>query len=1095
MRGVLSSPRRWAAALECVICARKVDRVGGAAENSAQSAAPSGERRQVTVLFADMVGFVEFSERVGEDATFSLIRQIYELLTAAIKDQGGWAKDFTGDGVMALFGASEALEDAPLRACRAGLSIHQRLADAASAFEGQFGIRPQMRIGVNSGLAVVAKIFSQDATVTALGDTVNLASRLQKLAEPGAVYLSESTRRLVEGQAETAFVGEFDIKGKSEPQKVYRLRSIRPGAARFESSVFRGLSAYLGRERELLLLERSLAEAQHKVCIVDIVAEPGMGKSRLLYEFRRRLSDGRAVLLLEGSCSPDGTQTPFRTFIEVVRNLFQIGVLEPESEVRRKIEQGLASLELSSPRAYGLLLNMVGLKPPDGALAGLDGALIGMRTREILQRLLEARRRRSLVALVIEDLHWIDRASEDVLSKIASEDAGLGLLILHTRRPEYRPPWSGRPSVTQLRLDPLSPEDIERLVQTRLGVSALPQALARIVIEKADGNALFAEEIASFLVEHNALRISDGALEFDLGKTKTVLPASIQLLLTARVDRLPAEDREVLQVASVIGRSFDYELLAAIVGPSRDLMPHLLAAEAADLLRYDSAAHDFSFKHPLLRDALYDSMLGSRRAELHLRVARELERRRANQLVEVAEILAHHYSFTEEAGKTFEYKYLSARKALGVYLLEEAEKHFRDGLAVLDRAPGCAGDEAFANAVAGLQEVLHLKGEVREEKEIADRYLPKLERGGASPQFVFALHIQSMILAHGYEFERAEATAKRALDIALEIGDARAEGYARHALMFCSTLLGRWPLEEAERFGAEMIATAEEVGDNYLLNWAYWTVAWDYLFRGLIVEARVWAHKLIESGRQRDDRRTLAMAYWTLGWIDLAGERVEDAIKDADECGKTAVAGFDIVAGKFVKVNAELLTGKVDKTLERLLEQREWLETNGWVFSANGADCSIGTALLLRRRLKEAILYLEKALAQSDQHGDQYAAVWNRIALAEIYLAIVTNSGKPSLRVLANNLGAVVTGKLRGAERALVLLEQARKMSQVHERGVLRARIDLDVGLLLAQKRQFSAARQRFLSARAAAEAQDVSPMLARIDAALARLPAGAAVG
>jgi len=1062
--------------------------VGGAARNSAQKAPHSGERRQITVLFADMVGFVEVSERIGEDATFSLIRQIYELLTAAIKDQGGWAKDFTGDGVMALFGASEALEDAPLRACRAGLAIHQRLAAAASTFESQYGIRPQMRIGVNSGLAVVAKIFSQDATVTALGDTVNLASRLQKLAEPGAVYLSESTRRLVEGQAEISLVGDFDIKGKSEPQKVYRLDSIRRGATRFETSVFRGLSAYVGRERELVLLERSLAEAQRKVCIIDIVAEPGMGKSRLLYEFRRRLSEGQAFIL-QGNCSPDGRQTPFRTFIEVVRDLFQLSVLEPEAEVRRKMEQGLASLELNSVQTYGLLLNMIGLKPPDGALAGLDGGLIGKRIREMLQRLLEARCRRSPIALLIEDVHWIDRASEEVLGKIASHDARLGLLILHTRRPEYQPPWSGGPSVTTLRLDPLSAEDIERLVQTRLGVNAIPHPLARIVIEKADGNALFAEEIASFLIEHNVLRVSNGAAEFDLGKTTTVLPASIQLLLTARVGSLAAEDREVLQVASVIGRSFDYELLAAIVGPTRDLMPRLAAAQAADHLRYDSAEHNFSFKHALLRDALYDSMLASRRAELHLRVAQELERRRANQLIEVAEILAHHYSFTEEAGKTFEYWYLSARKSLGVYLLEEAEKHFREALAVFDRAPGCADDEAFANAVAGLQEVLHLKGEVQEERSVAERYLPKLEQAGASPQFVFALHIQAMILTHGYEFERAEATAKRALEIALQIGDARAAGYARHALMFCSTLLGRWPLDQAERFGAELITTAERVGDNYLLNWAYWSVAWSYLYRGLLVEARAWAHKLIESGRQRDDRRTLAMAYWTLGWIDLAGERFEEAIRDASDCIKTAVTRFDVVTGNYVKATAELLSGQIDKALTRLQEQREWLETNGWVFSANGADCSIGTALAFSGRLKEAIRHLEKALVQSDEHGDVYAATWNRIALAEIYLAIVTSSGKPSLRVVTNNLGTIVSGKLRGAERALALLEQAGNMRQVHERGILRARIDFDVGLLLERKRQFDAARQRLLAARTAAEAQDVPPMVARIDAALARLP------
>jgi tetratricopeptide (TPR) repeat protein len=207
------------------------------------------------------------------------------------------------------------------------------------------------------------------------------------------------------------------------------------------------------------------------------------------------------------------------------------------------------------------------------------------------------------------------------------------------------------------------------------------------------------------------------------------------------------------------------------------------------------------------------------------------------------------------------------------------------------------------------------------------------------------------------------------------------------------------------------------------------------------------------------------------------------------------VTRSDVVTGNYVKVNAELLSGQIDQALERFEEQREWLESNGWVLSANGADCSIGTALALGGRLKEAIRHLEKAITVSDAHGDVYASTWNRIALAEIYLAIVANSGKPSLRIVATNLGAIVTGKLRGAERALALLEQARGNNQVHERGVMRARIDFNVGLLLERRRQFDAARQRFLSARAAAEAQAVPPMVARIDAAIARLPAEVAAG
>ena len=254
----------------------------------------SGERRHVTVLFADMAGFTAISERLGEEGTFALIQPIYELMARAVQEQGGSVKDFTGDGIMALFGAPEVLEDAPLRACRAALLIHERLAAVASAIEAKHGVRPQMRIGISSGLAVVTRLRGESGPVTALGDTVNLAARLQTLAEPGTVNLSETTQRLVRGLVEATFAGARVIKGKAEPQKVYRLDALRQGMTRFEAAVGRGLSPYVGRERELELLERTLAEARGELRVIDIVAEPGMGKSRLLHEFCRRSGEVQA---------------------------------------------------------------------------------------------------------------------------------------------------------------------------------------------------------------------------------------------------------------------------------------------------------------------------------------------------------------------------------------------------------------------------------------------------------------------------------------------------------------------------------------------------------------------------------------------------------------------------------------------------------------------------------------------------------------------------------------------------------------------------------------------------------------------------------
>ena len=471
------------------------------------------ERRQVTVLFTDMVGFTSYSERSGEEAAYTLMRSLSKLMDEAVREQGGVVQDFTGDGIMAVFGAPVAFEDAPLRACRAALSILQRLKAEWPALEAKHGVRPQLRIGLNTGAAIVGKV-QERADVTVLGDTVNFASRLQALADADSVFMSESTHRLVQGLVEASFAGEHTIKGKAEPQKVFRLDALRVGATRFEAAVRRGLSTFVGREREMEVLERGLDKARSELRVIDIVAEPGMGKSRLLHEFRQRIGKDRAFIL-SGSCSSDGQQTPFLPFIEVIRGSFRISAGEAENEIAKKLEMGLTTLGLHSGRNVGLLLHLLGLNVPNDALAGLDGVLIGLRTRELLQQLLEARCGLSPVVMIIEDLHWIDSASEELLAKIVDSEVKLRLLLLHTRRPEHVQSWLDRAAVTKFPLGPLSAGDIRHLVQSQLAVEELPEALARQLSEKVDGNPLFAEEIVSFLAERSIVRTVSGRLDFD----------------------------------------------------------------------------------------------------------------------------------------------------------------------------------------------------------------------------------------------------------------------------------------------------------------------------------------------------------------------------------------------------------------------------------------------------------------------------------------------------------------------------------------------------------------------------------------------------
>jgi class 3 adenylate cyclase len=729
------------------------------------------ERRQVTVLFTDMVGFTNFSERAGEEAAFTLMQSLARLAEDAVREQGGVVQGFTGDGVMAVFGAPVALEDAPLRACRAALAILERLKAAGGDLEAKHGVRPQLRIGINTGLAVVGQVQGgASAGVTVLGDTVNVAARLQATAEPEAVVMSEAMHRLVEGLVEARFVGAHQFKGKAEPQKVYRLDSIRQGATRFGAAVGRGLSAYVGRERELEILDRGLAEARTQLHVIDVMAEPGMGKSRLLHEFRQRV-DKEQAFILSGSCSPDGQQTPFVPFIEVVRGSFQVSAGEAEKEVARKLEMGLTVLGLHSLENLGLLLNLLGLKPPEGALAGLDGLLIGLRTRDLLQHLLEARCRLTPAVLLIEDLHWIDSVSEEVLGRIVDGETKLRLLLLHTRRPEYQPTWLNRSIVTKLHLEPLPAGDIKHLVQARLGVEVLPEALARLVTEKAEGNALFAEEIVSFLAERGVLRTNAGKVEFDAGVVAAALPASVQSLLTARVDRLAPQDRALLQAASVIGRRFDPELLAVAAEDGGDVDTRLAAMHALDPVYPEAKSGDYSFKHALVRDALYQSLLTGPRVAFHLKIAGEIERRSGNRLSEVVETLAHHYGQTGRADKAFTYLAMAGAKSLGVYSLDEAHNHFNAAIRLLDKAPDCADDQQVADLLADY--ALHSNVSLRSNSttEIVERFISRLERLGDSHKSILVQHHYVYALMLSARFREAEKAQTNLSAMAARLDD------------------------------------------------------------------------------------------------------------------------------------------------------------------------------------------------------------------------------------------------------------------------------------------------------------------------------------
>ena len=800
----------------------------------------SAERRQVTVMFADLVGSTALASRMDPEDLRKIIAAYHKCAAGIVRRFDGFVSQYLGDGVLAYFGYPQAHEDDAERAVRASLE----LVAAAAALKTSTPL--QTRVGLASGLVVVGDVIdaggSQERGI--IGETPNLAARLQGIAEPNMVVIAESTRKLLGNLFELQDLGAKELKGIAGPVRVWAALRASPVASRFEALHASGLSPFVGREHELEVLERGLESARSQLGVIDVVAGPGMGKSRLLHEFRRRVGKDRAFIL-SGSCSPDGQQTPFLPFIEVIRGSFRISAGEAENDIAKKLEMGLATLGLHSDRNVGLLLHLLGLNVPGDALAGLDGVLIGLRARELLQQLLEARCRLSPVVMVIEDLHWIDSVSEELLAKIIDSEVKLRLLLLHTRRPEHVPSWLDRAAVTKLPLGPLPAGDIRHLVQARLAVNVLPKALARQLSEKVEGNPLFAEEIVSFLTERGIIRTVSGRLEFDSNAVTAALPASVNSVLTSRVDRLAPNDRVLLQAASVIGRRFDPQLLAAVVGET-EVDARLTAMQTLDLMRPEGRSGDYEFKHALVRDALYQSLLTEARTALHLKIAEKVERRSGNRLTEVAEVLAHHFSQTDLADKAFAYLSMAGSKNFSVYSLDEGSKHFAAALALLDKYPDCASDDQVAAFLEPYSQLLFMTGQVATTIAVIERYWARISRLGATPRVVIIGHVRVVALVFNLRYQEAIVAQQETSRIANTLGDARSKAAALGAEILVSPFAAPKPLRDWEILKQEAIKAASDAADGFTQNRINSWIGMEESYRGRMIEARRSARELIE---------------------------------------------------------------------------------------------------------------------------------------------------------------------------------------------------------------------------------------------------------
>jgi class 3 adenylate cyclase/tetratricopeptide (TPR) repeat protein len=649
-----------------------------------------GEKKQVTVMFCDMEGFTSLSEKLGPEEMYTLMDQVYEILIHKVHDYEGTVNEMTGDGVMALFGAPIALEDAPQRAIRSALAIHREINKFSDQLKSEKKIPPlKMRIGIHTGPVVVGTL-GNDLRVDfkAVGDTVNLASRMEGLANPGTTYVTEDTFKLTEGFFRFESLGEKRVKGKEDPVKVYQVIAPSTRRTRFDVSAERGLTPFIGRGRELeFLLDGFERVKAGKGQAFSIVSEAGCGKSRLLYEFRKAVVN-EDVIFLEGKCLSYGRAIAYHPHIDILKSSFDIQEGEGDQRVREKVTNGLKALGADEVTTLPYLLELLSVKG-----SGIDE--IPMSPEAKKDRIGEAIKRIVLkgseirpVIIAIEDLHWVDKGSEDVAKTVLESIPGSRVLLILTYRPEFVHTWGAKSYHNQLALHRLPNRESLEMVANLLGAKEIDREIENLVLEKTEGVPLFIEEFIKSFKDMKIIEKTENIYHLSKNVQRVMIPSTIQDVIMARVDSLPENAKEVLQTGSVIEREFSYELIKRIMGfPEQELLSNLSVLKDSELL-YERGIYpqsNYVFKHALTREVIYDSILGKKKKKLHEEIGTAIEELYKDNLNEHFEVLSEHYFLSENYSKSADYSRFAGRKAEKTASFNDAIAHAKKRVIALER--------------------------------------------------------------------------------------------------------------------------------------------------------------------------------------------------------------------------------------------------------------------------------------------------------------------------------------------------------------------------------------------------------------------------
>ena len=943
-----------------------------------------GERKTVTALFADIKGSMELMEDLDPEEARAIVDPALKLMIDAVHRYDGYIVQSTGDGIFALFGAPVAHEDHPQRALYAALRMQEDMRRFAERLRAEKGVNLQVRVGANVGDVVVRSIQTGETQVeyTPIGHSISLASRLQTLANPGSIAISDGLHKLVEGYFTLKALGPARVKGSSELVNVYEVLGLGPLRTRLQRAAGRGLTKFVGREREMEALKHATEQAQtgHGQ-IVAVMADPGVGKSRLFYEFKATSQSGWMVL--EAYSVSHGKASAYLPVLELLSAYFEISRDDDERKRRERILGKMLGLDRNLEDALPYLYSLHGIAEAGDSLTQMEPQVKRRRTLEAIKRILLRESLNQPLMLIFEDLHWIDSETQALLNLLVDAIANARVLLLVNYRPEYRHEWSSRTHYTQLRLDPLAGKNAEEMLSALLGDEKDLIPLKRLIIERTEGTPFFMEEMVQALFEDGVLQ-QNGVLKLAKPISTVKVPATVQAVLASRIDRLQPAEKELLQTLAVLGREFTLTLLRRVIPRSNDQLEQMLShLQLSEFINEQPALGDteYAFKHALTQEVAYSSVLIERRKALHERTGEAIESLFGDRLDDYVTDLAHHYNRSANVSKAVEYLGRAARRALEQAAHSEVVGYVTRGLELIARLPD---DAERARDELELQIALSVSlhvvigpGSPEREKALA-RALELCQRLGDSRiievmlslGYLYAARSEPLLALH--LFEQTLVLAEQAKDRDALAAAHSGIGYSE--LVMGQTQKARTHLEQAIEFSGHPI---REFGQVFMAVYsAPFVLAVTLLVLGYPIMALKRSKKALYTVRQGSQPFTSANAllvYLTINRL----LRNTDAVAEQVEKLATITTEHEIPLFRaFVAFYRAWLAAIAEQTKESLGEMRRIVTQLRLYPPARQLVVALAEVCGRNGLPDEGLAIIEEALSESERAPFQQAEIY-----------------------------------------------------------------------------------------------------------------------